>query len=71
MVNTAVTFKLDTRANDQGVVAPSIIREENGQEEYWCNTQELDSLFQACANRWGTNWDLNKLIVSVKESEID
>lgn len=68
---TSPTFKLETRANDQGVVAPSLIRELNGEEEYWCNTQELDLLFQACATRWGSNWNLSKLITSVVESDLD
>ncbi len=39
--------------------------------EVWCSVQDLDILFSACTERWGDNWDLNKLVVAIKESQID
>lgn len=38
--------------------------------EPWCNVMELDQLFSACASKWGSNWDLQKVIVAIQESEI-
>lgn len=50
------------------------IEEDDGKLEVepWCTVIELDTLFQACSNRWGNgNWDLNKVMTAIKECEFD
>ncbi len=36
-----------------------------------CTTLDLDQLFDVCVKRWGNNWNLEKVMVAIKESEID
>lgn len=55
--------KLTEKPDVYGV--PTVEREE------WCNVLELDKLFSTCVERWGNNWDLNKVCVAIAESEID
>lgn len=33
--------------------------------------EEFEELFQVCEERWGKNWNLEKLKIAVAESEID
>jgi len=44
---------------------------DDGSRDEWCNVQDLDSLFDACVNRWGSNWDLNKVRTAIAECEFD
>lgn len=40
--------------------------------EAWCTVPELDTLFQTASDRWGDgNWDLNKILVAIREAEFD
>lgn len=39
--------------------------------EPWGNVMEYNQLFDACSARWGTNWDLNKVIAAINESQLD
>lgn len=41
------------------------------EEETWCNVQELNALFNTCCERWGDNWDLNKVMTAIRECEFD
>jgi hypothetical protein len=40
-------------------------------KETWGTIAEFDRLFNACSERWQDGWDLDKVILAVKESEID
>lgn len=39
--------------------------------EEWGTIDEFDELFDTCVERWGNNWDFNKVLIAIKESEID
>ena len=40
-------------------------------KEAWGDMEDFDDLFEACFERWDTQWDLNKVITAIKESDID
>lgn len=39
-------------------------------KETWCTILDLDRLFDACAQKWGANWNLDKVIEAIRGSEI-
>lgn len=48
----------------EGEVLPPDIK------ETWCTILELDSLFNKCVKKWGSNWNLEKVMVAIDDSEI-
>lgn len=66
-------FTLEHRQDETGDIVPTLIkRDELGREiDEWCNVKELDQLFEACVSRWGKNWNLEKVMVAIRESQID
>lgn len=68
----AAEFKLEERAEEHtGVPVPTLVKYDNGTEEPWCTVLDLDRLFCACANRWGSNWNLEKVVQAINECEFD
>lgn len=50
----------------------TVVQVTEGQpDDEWCTIQDLDQLFEACKQRWGSNWDLQKLKTCVAECEFD
>lgn len=74
-----IYFKLEKVADSTGTPVDTLVkytqRHEYGPtdpfKEPWCTVQELDKLFEACSQRWGSNWDLNKVITAIGECEFD
>jgi len=69
-------FKLEKVPDDNtGQLLDSIVqyKTEGGQtvRDVWCSVMELDRLFSACVDRWGGNWNLEKVIIAIRESDID
>jgi len=36
-----------------------------------CSVKDLEEFFDACRARWGSNWNLAKVMIVIRESEID
>lgn len=67
-----ITFKMEDISNPQGIVIPTIVKYiDDSNREEWCNVDDLDKLFDACVQRWGSNWDLNKVLEAVHDCEFD
>ncbi len=49
------------------------IKEINGKTErdVWCSVLDLDRLFNTCVDRWGSNWNLEKVMTAIRDSEIN
>ncbi len=45
--------------------------QEPEEREVWCSVEELDRLFEAASKRWGRNWDLEKVLIAVREADFD
>lgn len=68
----APEFKLEKVANQNGTGVPTLVKyHADGTREEWGNVDDFDRLFNACSNRWGTNWNLEKTCIAILESEID
>jgi hypothetical protein len=74
---TLVSFALEKEPKEgTGTLVDSVVKytaDEVGktEREVWCSVDDLDSLFAACVDRWGKNWNLEKVVTAIKESEID
>jgi len=68
-----ITFILDNRPNDNtGLPELSVVKKTDGKpDEVWCSINDLDQLFTACVDRWGGNWNLEKVKLAIRESDID
>lgn len=66
-------FALEDRLDKVGVMVPTLVKYDDldpaGEE--WGNVQDFDRLFDACVARWGRDWDLDKLIATISETQID
>lgn len=62
------TFTLEKKTGSLGEL---IKTHDSGEREPWGTVEDFDQLFDACVKRWGKNWDLNKVCVSIRESNID
>jgi hypothetical protein len=40
-------------------------------KETWGDMEDFDDLFQACFDRWESNWDLNKVMTAIRECDFD
>lgn len=70
-MGSAIKFSLEPKADANGVEVPTLIKKVDGlPDEDWCSVQDLDRLFNACVQRWGSNWDLEKVMTAVRETEI-
>lgn len=57
---------------DTGALLESVVKVTPGQDdEVWCSIQDLDTLFSTCVDKWGGNWDLNKICVAIKEANFN
>ena len=71
-----VNFKLEKRPDENtGVEVDTLIKceisaEGTEMEETWGNVTEFNQLFDTCVARWGSNWDLNKVMTAIRESDI-
>lgn len=68
-----VTFALEKKPCDRtGQEVDTIVKKVEGQpDEDWCSVVDLDQLFEACVARWGANWDLEKVKMAIRGSDID
>lgn len=73
-----IRFALEDVADSNGIVVPTLVKytkikdsDQPETREEWGNVHDFDSLFNACVSRWGSNWNLEKVIVAIRESEID
>lgn len=72
-----VYFKLEKVADENtGQEIDSVVqyKGEDGKphdREVWCSVVDLDQLFNTCKDRWGDNWNLEKVKYAIRESEID
>lgn len=65
-------WALEKTLDDQGNMIPTLIKiHEDGRRERMGNVDEFDELFAVCEERWDSNWDLPKLLVAIRESQID
>lgn len=72
-----ISFKLEKVPNENtGQEIDSVVQykqDEKGgapERDVWCSVVDLDRLFTACVDRWGKNWNLEKLMIAIRESEI-
>lgn len=62
----------DRPCEKTGTPVPTLVKAVDGKPDEELGTMlEFENLFDACHSRWGNNWDSEKLIVAVNESEID
>lgn len=72
-----VQFKLERIEDTNGQPTDTLVKysqpgiNEPVEREEWCTVPELDRLFAACVQRWSGNWDLEKVIIAIRESPID
>ncbi len=68
-----ISFVLENRPHEStGVPMPTLVKKEEGKpDDEWCTVQDLDQLFEACVRRWGNNWNLEKIMVAITETQID
>lgn len=67
-----ISFKLEKKQDKAGQLVDTIVKYiDNKEDEEWCTIPDLDRLFDSCVSRWGSNWDLNKLVTCVNECEFD
>jgi hypothetical protein len=65
-------FELRKKKDSLGYESDALIKiADDNTEEQWCTITDLDSLFNTCVDRWGDNWNLEKVTVAIRESEID
>lgn len=64
MINNNDTFTIE---NNKTLTKTSI----NGEKDDWGTVQDFDNLFDACVSRWGSNWNLEKVVAAIHESELD
>lgn len=74
----AIEFKLEQEANPKtGSAQTALVKyadQEGGKDrsrEVWCTVDDINYLFDTCARRWGTNWDLDKVCTAVRDTEIE
>ncbi len=67
------TFALVKKINEEtGSEQLALIKKVEGKpDEEWTTMDDLNRLFDSCVARWGSNWDLEKLIVCIRECEFD
>lgn len=41
------------------------------EKETWTTIIDLDRLFDKCVKKWGSNWNLEKLMAAIDDSEIE
>lgn len=70
MIFNGILYELVPNPKQQEVPMIMLIHPD-GRKESWGDVEDFDDLFKACHERWGGNWDLNKVCVAIKESEID
>jgi hypothetical protein len=77
MSSPKVYFKVEKVADENtGQEIDSLVqyKETEGKDpvkDVWCSVVDLDRLFNACVDRWDSNWNLEKVCVAIRESEID
>jgi hypothetical protein len=58
--------------DQNGTESDALVKiEDSGTEDVWCTVQDLDTLFDTCVKRWGSNWDLNKVCTAITECDFD
>lgn len=77
----AVEFRIEKITDEQtGQVLDAVVKvttsakygdEPTETKETWCTILDLDRLFEGCVRRWGNNWNLDKVLTAISESEID
>jgi hypothetical protein len=69
-----VRFELKKKEDSTGQLIDTLtkITEKDGKttEEDWGTVQDFDRLFNTCVAKWGSNWDLEKILVAIRESSI-
>lgn len=40
------------------------------EKEVWCTILDLDRLFDKCVKKWGSNWNLEKVLAAIDDSEV-
>lgn len=67
------SFTLEKVADEgTGTMVDTVIKKhDDGTREEWCSVLDLDRLFDTCVSRWGKNWNLEKVLIAIRESEID
>lgn len=75
----SVRFALEKVDNSLGIPVDTVVKYTDRpvsigdtqvpEREEWCNVMELDRLFDACVAKWGSNWDLEKVITAVREAD--
>lgn len=71
-----VYFKLEKVTDEKtGTEVDTLVKytEDNGKvtTDPWIDVISLDQFFDACVQKWGNNWDLNKVKIAIRESEIE
>lgn len=66
-----ISFSIQQKMDQTGTEVATLVKEVDGACEDWCTIQELDRLFDSCHSRWGNNWNLEKLMLAVRECEFD
>lgn len=68
----AAEYVIEKIANDEtGVMEDCVVEHDRGNKDILCTILELNKLFDACTDRWGREWDLNKVITAIRECEFD
>ena len=58
--------------NDRSVTLDTLVATfPDGKKETWCTVKDLDLLFETCHERWGFNWNLEKVLATIEETDID
>lgn len=73
-----IYFKLEKVADENtGQEIDSVVQYKEQKEgeapirDVWCSVVDLDRLFSTCVDRWGSNWNLEKVCIAIRESEIE
>lgn len=61
------------KKSDYGPGEPlCLVKKEAGKpDDVMASVEDLENLFDTCVRRWKGNWNLEKLLTAIRESEID
>lgn len=71
-----ISFQIEDRPDSNGIRIPTVVKrvteaDGHSSDEEWCTIQDLDRLFDCCVGRWGSNWNLEKVMTAIRECEFD
>lgn len=67
-----VTFAVEKiEDEDTGQTLDAVVKTAaDGTKDTWCTILDLDKLFGACVKKWEGNWNLDKVIAAIEDSDV-